>query len=283
MSAFDRNQFDDPRWCEAQYNNRQLVKNAQDFIDRWPKQAAETRSRLRHEADIPFGAHARETIDVFGADNPRGMLVFVHGGYWRTFSKSEFSWVAERFVEAGYSVALVNYPLCPEVTIRDIAISTEQAVAKIWSLASAREREAFVVSGHSAGGYLVAHLFTVDWTRHGMPATPFTGGISISGLFELQPLVNASMNEQLRLTQETAAAWSLDHFVPRVQTRLIFAPGANESSEFVRQSVDQAARWSAVSGPAEIIEGRNHFDIVDDLSDPSSRLYGLTMRLLEGA
>ncbi|HRK19373.1 MAG TPA: alpha/beta hydrolase [Hyphomicrobiaceae bacterium] len=283
MTGSDKRQFDDPRWCEAQYNNRQLVKNAQDFVDRWPKQAAETRSRLRHDADVPYGPHARETMDIFRADNARGLLVFVHGGYWRTLSKAEFSWVAERFVEAGYTVALVNYPLCPEVTIRDIATSTEKAVTKIWSLASARERESFVVAGHSAGGYLVAHLFTVDWTRYGMPSTPFAGGISISGLFELAPLVNASMNEQLRLTPETAAAWSLDRVEPRVQARLILAPGAEESSEFVRQSVDQAKRWPGVSGPADIIEGRNHFDIVDDLTDPSSRLFGLTMRLLDGA
>ena len=152
----DREQFNDPRWCEAQYNNRLLVANAADFVERWPRWAAATRTKLQHEADISYGPHARETIDFFHAENPRGLLAFIHGGYWRAFSKHEFSWIAEGLVGAGYSVALINYPLCPEVSVLDIARCSERAIVKIWDEARPSERAAFVVSGHSAGGYLTA-------------------------------------------------------------------------------------------------------------------------------
>ena len=278
----DRSQWADPRWCEAQYNNRLLVPNALDYIQRWPKWAAATRARLPFVTGISYGPHAREVIDIVPCPNPKGMFVFIHGGYWRVFSKDDHSWIAETFHAAGYSVALINYPLCPEVTVGTIVESCRAAIIKIWSEASPRERANMVLSGHSAGGHMAAALFATDWRARGLPESPFVGGLPISGVFELAPLVLTSMNGEMRLTADTALSWSVDTLVPQVKAPLALVVGAAESPEFVRQSMDQAARWASHGATATAYPGLNHFSIVEELRDPSSAMFARALHLFSG-
>lgn len=273
-------QWSDPRWCEAQYNNRQIVADAVTYIERWPQWAEATRAKLPHRANIAYGPHAREVFDIFPAENAKGMFAFIHGGYWRALSKNDFSWIAEHLVAAGYSVAIITYPLAPEVTIGAIMDCGRNAIVKLWSEISDRERANLVLSGHSAGGHAVADLFATNWSARGLPASPFTGGLPISGVFELLPLVHTAMNSDIRLTPDTATAWSIDQRTPLVQAPQILAVGGGESAEFIRQSVDQAARWASHDASIAIIPERNHFNIVDELRDPASTLFGLAIKLL---
>mgnify|MGYP001459902778 CR=1 FL=1 len=278
-----RPEFSDPEFCEAQYNNRLLVANAAEHIERWGRWASEARGRLPFVLDIAYGPHPRERFDFLRAEGSRGLFVFIHGGYWRALSKAEFSWIAEPFAAAGCSVAVVNYPLCPEVSVGDIMGSVERAVARIWQHADAAERQHMVLSGHSAGGHLTAALFTTGWTGFGLPPSPFVGGLPISGVFELEPIVHTSMNADIRLTPERARAFSVDERAPRVSAPVLFAVGGAESPEFVRQSADQAQRWAALSGGRSYpIAGRNHFSVIDTLRDRGSELFTLAERLLQG-
>lgn len=272
----------DPDWCEREYNPRLTVANAADLLAHWANlgQAA----RLNHPpvADIAYGAHPRERIDLFPVEAARGLLVFIHGGYWRALSKDEHSWMAEQFLAAGYSVALINYPLCPEVTVADITASCQRAIQHLWSLATPSERARTVVSGHSAGGYLTAALFTTDWTARGLPATPFVGGLSISGVFDPRPLVNTSMNALIRLTPESAAALNLMRQTKRVDAPLILTVGGDEPAEFHRQSHDLATAWGLSPTAVRVIAGTHHFTIVDQLREAKSPMLRLAMALLDG-
>jgi arylformamidase len=274
--------YADPAWCEAQYNPRGAVPNASEIYARWPALSAQLRSEAPHEANIRYGPHEREVMDVFHAPDARGALVFFHGGYWRAFSKDDFSFLAAGLLAAGISVAMPSYPLCPQATLGEIAQSCRQAVAKLWKeTLSPRERKKLAVSGHSAGGYLTAALFATDWTEHGMPATPFCGGLSISGVFELEPLINTTMNKDIGLDVEEARRLSLDEACPHVAAPLVLAVGEKESPEFHRQSAELAAAWPEVCRAPVSVPARHHFDVVEELGRAGTVVFGLAMELLE--
>ena len=124
--------YADPIWCERELNPRILVPNALDFYSQWPIWAAETRARLPHTRDLAYGDDPREIMDIFHAPEAKGAFAFIHGGYWRAFTKDDHSWVADALVPAGYSVVVINYPLCPQVTVNDIAQSCRRAIARLW-------------------------------------------------------------------------------------------------------------------------------------------------------
>ena len=123
--------FDDPQWCEAEYNPRVRVSDFATYPPKWSEWAAGARERHPPLADLSYGPHPREVIDLFRAPNAKGACLFIHGGYWRSFSKNEFSWAAEALLTQGITVAVLNYPLCPEVTIADIVSSTRKAVVAL--------------------------------------------------------------------------------------------------------------------------------------------------------
>jgi arylformamidase len=272
--------YADPAWCEAQYNPRGAVPNATEIYARWPIESARVKAKLAHRGNLRFGAHPREVVDVFHAPRARGALVFFHGGYWRGFSKDDFAFLAEALVEAGISVAVPSYPLCPEVTVKDIAQCCRRAIVKLWREAlSPSERARLAVAGHSAGGYLTGALFATDWAEHGLPPTPFCGGLSISGIFELEPLVNTSMNSAIKLSVDEARAWSLVEGCPHVAAPLALAVGEKESAEFHRQSAELAAAWPEICRAPRSISGRHHFDVVEELGRAGTPVFEQAMAL----
>lgn len=257
--------YADPAWCEAQYNPRGAVPNATEIYARWPVESARVRKKLA-PVELRYGPNPREVMDVYHARDARGALVFFHGGYWRAFSKDDFAFLAEALVEAGVTVAMPSYPLCPEASLAEITQSSVRAIVKLWRDGlSPAEKAKLVISGHSAGGYLTAALFAIDWAELSLPPTPFRGGLSISGVFELEPLVNTTMNTAIGLDAEKARALSLGPSCPHVAAPLVLCVGALESPEFHRQSAELARAWPEVCRAPIDIPGRHHFDVVEEL------------------
>src|SRR5437762_1067576 len=104
-------------FVEREYNNRALVPNHPDYFARWERDSDFVRETLRGEEDIPYGDDPRQRIDLFPCGRSKRLLVFIHGGYWRSLDKHLFSWLASSWVAAGVSVALPSYRLCPNVRI----------------------------------------------------------------------------------------------------------------------------------------------------------------------
>ncbi|GAB4070086.1 alpha/beta hydrolase [Ancylobacter sonchi] len=267
---------------ELQYNLALTVPDMPVTTGAWPARAEAARRRHPPLADLAYGTHPRARLDLFRAPSPRGTFVFIHGGFWRARSKDEFSWIAEPFLAAGYSVALPSYPLCPQAPFATIAPAIRAAFAHLYRvLLSPDERARIVISGHSAGGYLAADLLTVDWQALDLPAIPFQGVLPISGVFDLSPLVATSINGDLQLTREEAVRLSLHQTPARFPVRTVVAVGAAETDGFRQQSTGLAERWHDLSPTLLTVPGAHHFDILDSLATPDGLLHAAARDLLD--
>jgi arylformamidase len=271
----------DAAWYEHQYNPRMTVSNASAILDGWRKRSMLLRNALSPMTDFKYGSHPRENIDLFRASGAEATLVFIHGGYFRSLSKLETSFIVEPYVARGITVALVNYPLCPDVAVGDIRDSVIRAFSFMCQkLLTRDEQRTIVVSGHSAGGHLAALHATVDWQERGLAADPIKAIVSLSGVFDLEPLIHTSINADIRLNTQTAQALNLLAAVPKTNTRMLLAVGGDEPDEFERQSQDLAKSWSGLTTRYEKVTAANHFTIVEHFANPATALHQSVMSLL---
>jgi arylformamidase len=274
-------------FVEKGYNNRAAVPQFQQYFDDWAARSAVARAELKPAMDLRYGPGPRETLDLFlPQQTPRATLLFFHGGYWRSLDKASHSFIAPPFVERGYAVAVANYDLCPSVTVAEIVDEARRAF--VWlrreGAVHGANTERIVLAGHSAGGHLVAMLHATNWLEIGLPASPFAAGVTLSGVHDLRPIPLTSFNADIRLNAADAAHLSPILLSPRVHAPLLVAVGANETSEFVRQS---QILWDAWPGARPVgstrplvIAGRHHFSVLDDMADSRSKLAADTLALL---
>lgn len=202
----------DPAWLDAQYNNRALVPDHARYFERWARDSRAAREQLTALLDVAYGHGPGETLDIFPArrrtDEPLApVLVFIHGGYWRSLDKSDHSFLAPAFVDKGTCVVVPNYALCPAVTIPDITLQMVQALAWVYRHIAVHGGDPRRISivGHSAGGHLAAMLLACEWERHAddLPEDLINNALSISGVFDLEPLRHTPfLRDSLRLTPE---------------------------------------------------------------------------------
>jgi arylformamidase len=179
----------------------------------------------------------------------------------------------------GYSVAVIGYRLCPEARVGEIIDDVRAAALFL----RRRFGAPIVACGHSAGGHLASALVATDWNEidASIPAAFLRSGMGISGVFDLAPLIETEMNEQLRLDQNEARVVSTAYWPVRKGTRFEAWVGADESSEFLRQSRLIADRWSAAGAQTryETIPGANHFTASAPLTDPESAMVAALVSL----
>jgi arylformamidase len=268
---------------EAEYNNRARVPEHPAIFARWEKDAAafreETSRAGRAELAVSYGPSERQFIDLFKPEQDTGAVaLFVHGGYWRTLHPSTFSHIARGLNAHGVTVGLAGYDLCPKVTIADIIGQIRAATLHMWK----RFGKRIFIYGHSAGGHLAGAMLATDWAKFDStaPADLVPSAYSVSGVFNLLPLLDVSMNADLRLDAAQARAVS-PVFWPSPAGRVIDSVvGGAESSEFIRQAEAITAAWNRNTETRfEVIPGANHFTVVDPLGDPHSAMTARTLEL----
>src|SRR6478672_994029 len=188
---------------EAEYNNRARVPEHPEIFARWRREAedyrAEAMKERRAELGLKYGSSLRQVIDLFSPqpEVTAPFALFIHGGYWRSLEPSLFSQVARGMNFHGVAVAVAGYDLCPHVTIAEIVEQIRHACLFLWL----RTGHRMLIFGHSAGGHLAAAMLATDWQTlyPKAPADLVPAAYSISGLFDLAPLVQTSMVQDLRL------------------------------------------------------------------------------------
>lgn len=285
MSGFSASALT-PEFVERGYNLRAAVPDHPRWFEHYANTSADARAHFSPRLDLRYGPGPKETLDLFVPAGPAAStFVFFHGGYWRALDKSDFSFVAPAFLSHGIAVAVVNYDLCPAVSIATIVDECRRAI--VWLVreggALGANVDRIVVGGHSAGGHLAAMLLATDWAGAGFAKNPIAGGSSLSGVHDLAPLVLFSYNEDLRLDDAEAARLSPVRLLPRSSAPLLIAVGADETPEFLRQTRLLWDAWPANRPPGDsapfFAPGRNHFEVVADYGNPGSELVRRTLDL----
>ena len=276
----------DAAFLSREYNNRELFPDHPRHFARWTESSARARSTMTCHLDAAYGSSAGETLDIFPARKGDGSaLLFIHGGYWRSLDKRDFSFLAPAWVDAGVSLVVVNYDLCPKVTIERIV--QQILAASAWLYRSAErygmDEERLFVSGHSAGGHLAAMMLAALWPvfDRSLPRDLYKGALAVSGVYDLRPLTQVSwLNGDLRLDEESALKLSPAFVPPATRVPLYLTVGGLESSEFKRQNALLAQRWKPVLGGDLAMPGRDHFTVVDGLADPGNALFAAARRMM---
>ncbi|WP_186419002.1 alpha/beta hydrolase [Bosea sp. CS1GBMeth4] len=265
---------------ETEYNNRARVPEHPGIIAGWQRDAAAYREVAVSELGIRYGEGPRQTYDLFKpvTATSGAIVLFVHGGYWQALDPSFFSHMARGLNQRGVPVAVAGYDLCPQVELGHIVWELQQAAAAIWR----RYNLPVVAAGHSAGGHLSACLLASDWTNvdAGLPEQLVPAAYGISGLYNLKPLTETSINTALGLTLEGAERES-PLFWPAPSGLVMDAVvGSTESAEYHKQSRRLVDVWGleGVRTQYEEIAGANHFTVIAGLADPQD---AMTRRIAE--
>ncbi|MHA1524769.1 MAG: alpha/beta hydrolase [Alphaproteobacteria bacterium] len=258
----------------AQYNNRAMVPEHPEIFDRWSREASDYRANSIVELGAKYGDDPRHTVDLFAPDTDRGgpVAMFIHGGYWFTFDGRSFSQMAKGLIAHGIPVAVISYRLCPTVQISQIIDDVTQCC--LWL--HRRYARPVLPVGHSAGGHLAAALLATDWAAKdpGASLDMVDAAVSISGLFDLTPMLKIPMNDNLKLTAATAPIVSPLFWPAPVGSWLQCFVGADESDEFHRQSERIVEIWGEAGTSTNLnrLAGANHFTSLDPLTDPDSEM-----------
>jgi len=267
---------------EVEFNNRARVPEHPEIFARWAREGeAYRKASPRAELGLAYGPSPRRTIDLFPAPGDTGkapVALFIHGGWWRSLEPASFSQMAKGPNAHGVTVAVAGYDLCPTCSIGDIVAQMRAACLFLWR----KRRQHIFVYGHSAGGHLSACMLATDWKSLApdAPADLVPAAYAISGVFDLAPLTQVSMNADLRLDEKSARTLSPLYWpVPPGRT-LDAVVGALESNEFLRQSrvIAEAWRQGMANTRYEAIAGTNHFTVIDALAEPDS---AMTKRVVE--
>ena len=273
-------------YYDRQYNVRAMISDHARIFERWKTRSQQARANLPCRLDIPYGTSPAEKLDIFPAEGKsEALLVFIHGGYWRSLDKSDFSYLAPAFNRRGVTLALPNYALCPKVGIEDIVKQNLLAIAWLWHHGARYgvNPGRLYVAGHSAGGHLTAMMLAARWNTY-MPELPYNlvkGGLAISGVYDLEPLAQAPfVNQDLRLDQVLARRLSPVAIPPATTAPLYTAVGGDESDEFKRQNALIARAWRYAFAGDIPMPGRNHLTVVEELANPDSALFKGAMEMM---
>ena len=264
---------------DAQYNNRARYPDFKEHFESWAKWSKAARAELPSKLDVSFGPTPIEAVDIFPAREPLSPIyLFIHGGYWYSLDKSDYSYVAQGMRPHGVTTVVNNFGLAPDHNMDTIVTQNRAALAWLWKNAASfgGDRDRIYVCGHSAGGHLGVILLATDWPAFDseLPVNPVKGVCAIGGIFDLEPISLSFLNQKLHLTPEQVRKYSPLRLQYPAPAPLSLVVAVNESDEFHRQSEQMREHWKNLGWSVELLVPSNldHFSVVNDLIDPRGML-----------
>jgi arylformamidase len=264
-----------PDEMEYQYNPRESVPEYPELAKTRSAQAKIVRESAKSWLNVPYGNSPREMLDIYAADKAGGpVLIYIHGGYWRSGSKEDNCNFVPTFTKRGATVVLVEYDLCPQVTVSDIVRQTRAAIAWVCKNITrySGDPSKVFISGHSAGGHLTAMALANDWTKEGLPQDCIKGAVATSGVFDLDMVMKISVQEQVRMKPEIAKLNSPFQNPPLVKCPVVVAVGSAEPKGWQQMSEDYFNYCKQQDMTVEylVVPGANHYTMSERLLDDSN-------------
>ena len=280
-----------PEEMEWHFNPRVTVPDRDGYMDARDAANKRTLDTLSRIPDLRYGPNAYETLDIYPADTAGApVMVYIHGGYWRAGYKEDWAFVAEPLVSKGATAVVLNYDLCPSVSLDELVAETRRAL--IWLYRNIGDHggnpERIFVSGSSAGAHLCAMMLGQDWSQEDLPTNLIKGAVLVTGIYDVHPVLDISVNADIRLDADAARRNSPMFLPPRHGGPILAAVGGNEAGGWKQQTRDYVAMCRAGGQNCDFLElpGEDHFSLGTILADSACPLIQtmLTqMDLAEGA
>jgi arylformamidase len=271
-------EFDTQAQIDAQYNPSVHLQDPAAPGKHYAAQSELARQSLRCMLDVPYGATLAETLDIFPADKPNApAFVFIHGGYWRALSSKDFSCVALGLQQRGITTVVVNYALCPRVTIDEITRQVRAAIA--WTYHHIADHggdpNRIALGGHSAGAHLTAMCLQTRWADdYGMPKDPLAAAVLVSGIYDIAPLRYSYLQPMIQLDDGVIRRQSPMFAVRTCRTPIWINWGSEETTEFARQAGSFHAEWlrAGNAGDLSALPDADHYVGIHGFEQPQSAL-----------
>ena len=257
-------------WDRA-YANADFIPDGASYPARWQAAATAFRATANARLDLSYGTGARHRYDLFLPEGTaKGLIVFIHGGYWLETGRSDYSHLAAGPLAHGWAVAMPSYTLAPQARIAQMTGEIAAAV----TAAAAQVAGPIVITGHSAGGHLTARMACADAALPADVAARIARSMPISPLADLETLALTGMNADLHLDAAEIAAESPARLPRRPGTEVLVWVGGQERPAFLWQARLLSEAWDCAW---HVAPGRHHFDVIAPLTEADS---DLTMALV---
>ncbi len=257
---------------ENAYNPQKSVRNFSQYQVHRNARSVECRKSMESHLDVAYGPGALHRLDVFPAGDRKPVILFFHGGYWRTQDKANFAFLAGTFVPRGITTVIVNYDLCPAVSLDQVVESARSAIVWVYRNIGdyGGDPARIIVSGNSAGAHLCSMFLATAWAERGLPADVIRGAVMFSGIYDPEPARWIPVNEEIGLTAETAAANNSMSKTPLVNCSIWLGAGGLEPWLWLEQTYEysQHLRRHGCDPEVHVLPGYHHFSLMDQMMEP---------------
>ena len=271
----------DQKELDDAYDQAVYAPNREIVLKRCVRNSELARERIGAPKRFAYGPTAIEGLDVFTAKAPNApVMIFVHGGAWRTGTAAQYHYAAEMFLNAGAHYVVPDFSNVGDVGGNLLTMADQIRRSVVWTVKNAKgfggDPERIYVSGHSSGGHWAGVLLTTDWQKDfGLPRDCIKGGVCGSGMYDLKPVRMSARSNYVKFTDETEHQLSSQRHLDKLVAPVSVVYGTNETPEFQRQNRDFVAAVKAAGKPAtvSVMEGYNHFEVMEAFGNPYS-LFG---------